>query len=70
MLDEHAPLEKLNKELELKNKPWITKEILFLMWKRDKLLSKYHRIKDRNIKIAHNHIKHKELNERQQVGVP
>ena len=47
MLDEHAPFKKLNKnELKPKTKPWIRKEILFLMWKREKLLSKYHRTKD------------------------
>ena len=47
ILDEFAPFKKLNKrEIKLKSKPWISKEILFLMWKRDKLFSKYHKCKN------------------------
>ena len=41
------PSKKLNKrEIKLKSKPWISKEILFLMWKRDKLFSKYYKCKN------------------------
>ena len=47
ILDEFAPFKKLNKrEIKLKSKPWISKEILFLMWKRDKLFSKYYKCKN------------------------
>ena len=42
ILDEFAPFRKLNKcEIKLKSKPWISKDILFLMWERDKMFSKY-----------------------------
>ena len=41
ILDE-APFRKLNKyEIKLKSKPWISKDILFLMWERDKMFSKH-----------------------------
>ena len=47
LLDECAPFKKLNKkELELKQKPWINKEILTLIYQRDKLLRKYCNLKD------------------------
>ena len=37
LLDEFAPYKKLQKhEIILKTKPWINKEIQFLMWERDK----------------------------------
>ena len=46
ILDEFAPFRKLNKrEIKLKSKPWISKDILFLMWERDKIFSKYHKCK-------------------------
>ena len=42
LLDEFAPLKKLSKnEIKLKSKPWITKEIQFLMWERDKMFKQY-----------------------------
>ena len=38
ILDEFAPFKKLNKnDIKLKGKPWINKEVQYLMWKRDKL---------------------------------
>ena len=47
LLDEFAPYKKLNKhEIKLKTKPWINKEIQFLMWERDKLFKKYYNAKD------------------------
>ena len=46
-LDECAPFKKLNKkEMELKLKPWINKEILAKIYERDKLLQKYCNLKD------------------------
>ena len=46
ILDEFAPFRKLNKrEIKLKSKPWISKDILFLMWERDQMFSKYHKCK-------------------------
>ena len=42
LLDEMAPYKKLTKkELKLKQKPWITKEILGDIYKRDQLLHSY-----------------------------
>ena len=42
ILDEHAPYRKISKrEAKLKQKPWIDKEILKQMNKRDKILHKY-----------------------------
>ena len=42
LLDDFAPYEKLSKkEIKLKTKPWINKNIQDLMKKRDKLLSKF-----------------------------
>ena len=46
ILDEFAPFRKLNeREIKLKSKPWISKDILFLTWERDKMFSKYHKCK-------------------------
>ena len=43
-MDEFAPFKKLNKrEIKLKSKPWISKEIILLMSKSGKLFSKYHK---------------------------
>ena len=48
-----APFKKLSKkELKLKTKPWINNEILFLMKKRDKLLFKYSKHKQKNSQVA------------------
>ena len=41
IVDSHAPLPKVTKKRTLRSKPWITKEIKHLMWKRDKLFRKY-----------------------------
>ena len=42
ILDEFAPYKKVSKrEYKLKSKPWISKEIQYLMWQRDKLFNKY-----------------------------
>ena len=36
ILDEFAPFKKLSRgEMRLKSKPWISQEILHLMWQRD-----------------------------------
>ena len=52
-LDECAPYKKLNKkELELKQKPWISKEILTKIYERDKLLRKYCHLKNPTKKEA------------------
>ena len=46
-LDESAPYKKLNKkEIQLKQKPWINKDILTKIYERDKLLRKYCNLKD------------------------
>ena len=53
ILDVLAPFKKLSKkELKLKTKPWINNEILFLMKKRDKLLFKYSKHKQKNSQVA------------------
>ena len=42
ILDEFAPYKKVSKkEYKLKSKPWILKEIQYLMWQRDKSFQKY-----------------------------
>ena len=47
ILDHHAPLIKITKkERTLHLKPWINKEIQYLMYKRDKLFRKYYTCKD------------------------
>ena len=47
ILDEMAPYKTLSrKEYKLKSKPWITKEIQFLMWERDKKFHQYCKEKD------------------------
>ena len=52
-LDECAPYKKLNKkQLELKQKPWISKEILMKSYERDKLLRKYCHLKNPTKKEA------------------
>ena len=48
ILDHHAPLTKITeieRTLQLK-KPWINKEIQYLMWKKDKLFPKYYACRD------------------------
>ena len=59
ILDHHAPLIKITKkERTLHLKPWINKEIHYLMWKRDKLFRKYCACKDLIQKnIIHNEFK-------------
>ena len=59
ILDHHAPLIKITKkERTLHLKPWINKEIQYLMWKRDKLFRKYWACKDLIQKnIIHNEFK-------------
>ena len=53
LLDEFAPYRKLNKkEIKLKSKPWINKEIQLLMIKRDKLLHQYSNESDPTIKFS------------------
>ena len=48
LLDEFAPYKKLSKkEYKLKSKPWINRNILTEMKKRDKLLHKYCKAKDK-----------------------
>ena len=55
LLDIYAPYKKLSKkEIKLKSKPWINNEILSLMKKRDKLLSKYTKHKKNNPELASN----------------
>ena len=55
LLDIYAPYKKLSeKEIKLKSKPWISNEILSLMKKRDKLLSKYTKHKKNNPELASN----------------
>ena len=47
ILDEMAPYRTLSKkEYKLKSKPWITKEIQFLMWERDNIFHQYCKEKD------------------------
>ena len=42
LLDEFAPYKKVSKkEFKLKSKPWISKDIQFMMWERDKIFHKY-----------------------------
>ena len=49
LLDEFAPYKKLSKkEYKLKSKPWINRNILTEMKKRDKLLHKYCKAKDKD----------------------
>ena len=53
LLDEFAPYKKLSKkEIKLKSKPWINKEILAEMSKRDKLLLKYSKMKNKKSEAA------------------
>ena len=42
LLDEFAPYKKVSKkENKLKSKPWISKDIQFMMWERDKIFHKF-----------------------------
>ena len=51
LLDEHAPIHKLSKrEISLKQKPWITKDIQFLMKVRDKTFKSYCKENDDKLK--------------------
>ena len=55
LLDIYAPYKKLlKKEIQLKSKPWISNEILSLMKKRDKFLSKYTKHQKNNPELASN----------------
>ena len=59
LLDEFAPHRKLKKhEIKLKTKPWITKELQYLMWERDKVYKKYHNSSTEIMKLNYyNHYK-------------
>ena len=61
LLDEFAPYKKVSKkEFKLKSKPWISKEIQYLMWQRDKLFQKYY--KETNLERKELlHVKYKSL---------
>jgi len=51
ILDEMAPYKQLNKyEIKLKKKPWIDAEVQFLMWKRDKIFTKFRKSSGVNVK--------------------
>ena len=53
LLDELAPYKKLSKkELKLKSKPWINNLILIEINKRDKLLHKYSKMKNKDSDTA------------------
>ena len=55
LLDEYAPYRKITKkEYKLKSRPWITKEIQVLMDKRDKLLHKFNKLKNKEADSALN----------------
>ena len=42
LLDEFAPYKRISKKAyKLKSKPWISRDIQFLMWERDKIFHKY-----------------------------
>ena len=61
LLDKTAPLKKLSKK-DIKLKSWINQEIRSLMKKRDKLLHKYSKLKDKNsehARIIHTEYKQK-----------
>ena len=64
ILDEMAPYKTLSrKEYKLKSKPWITKEIQFLMWERDKIFHQYCKEKDdQKRQILYNKFKNKRNN--------
>ena len=52
LLDEFAPYKNLShREIQFKTRPWITKDMLHLMWGRDKLFSRY--FKAKNIDTKH-----------------
>ena len=59
-----APYKTLSrKEYKLKSKPWITKEIQFLMWERDKIFHQYCKEKDdQKRQILYNKFKNKRNN--------
>ena len=61
LFDEFAPYKKVSKkEFKLKSKPWISKEIQYLMWQRDKLFQKYY--KETNLERKELlHVKYKSL---------
>ena len=65
-LDEFAPLKKISKkEYKLSFKPWMSKEILSICRKRDKLLKKY-KNEDDQIKKASIFVEYKKVrNEKQ-----
>ena len=52
-LDEFAPYKRISKkEFKLKSKPWISQDIQFLMWERDKIFDKY--CKENSLERRHN----------------